>query len=272
MNKRKTAMNRSLPAGPRLFFLLVTVQALVVAAGVVWPALIPRLLPWDASPLNARFIAALYAMGALSALLCLLASRYAETRLTLIEIGLVTLLLLLITLPRLGEFAPPRDFPIGWLLSYSVDPLLAALLLWRMRGSDSSAAGRNLLGRLFVVYGAALAVLGLILLALPDLAARIWPWELPAVLGQLYSAFFLGMAACAALAAREPRWQAVRVYLISNLFVLVLVLVVSLLHLDRFRPGVSTWLWFGFCLAGVAVFTRALLARTGRQALSGALP
>src|SRR4051794_39543403 len=138
-------MDRQLSPWLRAFFLLVTVQALVVAAGVVWPGLIPQLLPWQASPLNARFIAALYAMGALSALLCLIAPRYAATRITLIEIGLVTLLLLLNTLPRLGEFVAPRPFPIGWLLSYTVDPLLAALLLWRMRGQDPAPAGPNAL-------------------------------------------------------------------------------------------------------------------------------
>jgi hypothetical protein len=265
-------MARSLPIWLRAFFLLVTVQALVVAAGVVWPALIPRLLPWDASPLNARFIAALYAMGALSALLCLLAPRYAVVRITLIEIGLVTLLLLLITLPRLGEFAPPRDLPVGWLLSYSVDPLLAALLLWRMRGRDQAPVGSNQLAPLFIAYAAALGLLGLVLLGLPELAARIWPWGLPEVLGQLYSAFFLGMAACAGVAAREPRWEAVRVYLIANLFLLVLVTIVSLLHIEQFRAGPATWIWFACCLLGIAAFCRALLRRASRSAPSAAIP
>jgi hypothetical protein len=262
-------VDRSIPVWLRAFFLLVTLQALVVAAGVVWPALIPRLLPWDASPLNARFIAALYAMGGLSALLCLIAPRFAETRIALIEIGLVTLLLLLITLPRLGEFAPPRALPIGWLLSYTVDPLLAAGLLWRMRGHDRPPAGRSPLALLFGVYAVALGVLGVVLLALPALAASIWPWELPAVLGQLYSAFFLGMAACAALAAREPRWEAVRIFMIANLLLLVLVVVISLLHADRFRPGLTTWIWYAFCCAGAVAFAGVLLRRSGRLTLGG---
>jgi hypothetical protein len=265
-------MTRSLPIWLRAFFLLVTVQALVVAAGVVWPALIPRLLPWDASPLNARFIAALYAMGGLSALLCLLAPRYAEVRIVLIEVGLVTLLLLLITLPRLGEFTPPRAFPTGWVLSYSVDPLLAALLLWRMRGRDAALAGSNQSTRLLRVYAVVLAALGLILGGLPELAARIWPWELPTVLGQLYSAFFLGMAACAWLAARESRWEGAKIYLVANLFLLVLVVIVSLLHIDRFRTGPATWIWFALCLTGIAAFGRAWFGRASRPAPSAALP
>ena len=39
-------------------------------------------------------------------------------------------------------------------------------------------------------YAAALGLVGLLLLLAPALAGRIWPWELPEVLGQLYSAFF----------------------------------------------------------------------------------
>jgi hypothetical protein len=226
-------MGRSLSPWLRAFFLLVTVQALVVAAGLVWPSLISQLLAWEASPLNVRFIAALYAMGGLSALLSLLATRYVTGRVTLSEIGLVTLLLLLITLPCLGEFVAPRLFQIGWLLSYTIDPLLAALLLWRMRGHDQAPAGANLLAPMFIAYAVALGLIGLVLLALPGLAAQTWPWELPVVLGQLYSVFFLGIAACSALAAREPRWAGVRIYLIANLFLLVLVVIVSLLHIDR---------------------------------------
>lgn len=261
-------MDRSVPGWLRAFFLLVTVQALVVAAGVVAPNLIPRLMPWDASPLNARFIAALYAMGCLSALLCLRARHYAETRIVLIEIGLVTLLLLLVTLPRLGEFVPPRPFPWGWLVSYIADPLLVGVLLWLVRGRDLAEAGWNRFRTVFLGYAAVVGVVGAVLLALPGLAAQLWPWELPAILGQLYSTFLLGMAACAWLAAREPRWEGVRIFVIANCFVNLLVLVVSLLHLSRFSPGVSTWVWFAFCALSAALFGGILLRQNRQPALS----
>jgi hypothetical protein len=87
------------------------------------------------------------------------------------------------------------------------------------------------------------------------------------VLGQLYSAFFLGMAACAALAARESRWAGVKIFLIANLFLLTLVVIVSLLHIGRFHAGPATWIWFGFCLIAAASFARALLERMSRQPL-----
>ncbi len=96
----------------RFFFLLVLVQALLIGRALLWPEAIASNLPWPASPLNARFIASLYCMGAISALLCMAARRYAEVRISLIEIGFVTGVLLLLTLPHLGEF-PPRHFHIA---------------------------------------------------------------------------------------------------------------------------------------------------------------
>jgi hypothetical protein len=264
-------MDRSIPRGLRAFFLLITIEALVVAAGLIWPALIPRLIPWDASPLNARFIGALYAMGTLSALLATLARTYDEVRITLISIAVITLLILLVTLAHLGEFAPPRSFPAGWLLSYLADPILAGLLLWQLRRRAWGAGGRNTLTTAFRIYAAVMGTLGIILLTLPSLAARIWPWELPASLGQLYSAFLIGLAVCAVIASREAEWENVRIYTIANLSMLVLVVIVSLVHFDRFRPGVATWLWFGFCLAGIAAFAAALLRRTRQAALRGSL-
>src|SRR5690349_9222933 len=62
----------------RLFFLLVVIQAFTIGRALIWPELIAQNLPWPASTLNARFVAALYWMGAISALLSMVAGRFAE--------------------------------------------------------------------------------------------------------------------------------------------------------------------------------------------------
>ena len=80
-----------LPIWLRLYFLFVLIQAVLVGSAIIEPPWITVVLPWDASPLNARFIAALYLMGAISALLCMIAARYAEVRISLIEIGVEAL-------------------------------------------------------------------------------------------------------------------------------------------------------------------------------------
>ena len=258
-----------LPIWLRLFFAFVLAQALLVGCSIVWPGLITLVLPWDASPLNARFVSALYLMGAASALLCMVAARYAEVRISLIQIGLLTGLLLLITVPHFGEFTA-ATFPYRWTIFYTIDPLAAGLIVWLLRASDPPATGRNPYAPLFLAYALVLGIAGVLLLALPGLAANLWPWALPPVLGQVYSGFFLTFAAGGLLAAREPRWQGVRIYTIANAAMLALILGVSLVHADRFKPGLATWAWYASCLIGLAAFGAGTLRRSGWPALKGA--
>jgi len=256
------------PVWLRLVLAPVLIQALLIGQALVWPDQITVVLPWAASPLNARFIASLYWMGAISVILSIFARRYAELRITLIEIGLLTGGLLLLTLPHLGEFSA-ETFPYRWLIFYTLDPLLIGLILWRMRGRDPAPAGRNALAPLFIGYAAVLAIVGLILLALPMLAARLWPWALPPILGQVYSVFFLTFAVGGLLAARETAWAGVWVYVLANLAMLLLIITVSLYHSDRFKPGPPTWVWYSVCLIGAIGFAAALLhrLRTDRRIL-----
>ena len=58
-------------------------------------------------------------------------------------------------------------------------------------------------------------------------------------------------------------------YAIAQLFLVVLVVLASLLHIDRFRAGPATWLWFALCLVGAAAFAALLLRRSGQPALRG---
>jgi hypothetical protein len=255
----------------RLFFLLVLVQALSIGRSLIWPEQIAANLPWPASPLNARFVAALYWMGAASALLSILAATYAELRIALIEIGVVTGTLLLLTLPHLGEFTP-ATFPYRWIILYTLDPLAVGFILWRMRGRTPAPSGRNPFAPLFVIYAAVLGLAGVVLLVAPAAAARLWPWNLPPILGQVYSIFFLTFALGGVLAAREPGWEGVWIYLAANLLMLVLVIAVSLYHADRFVAGLATWMWYLLCVAGALAFGAALFRRPRQPIEQGALP
>jgi hypothetical protein len=254
----------------RLFFLLVLIQALTIGRSLFWPEQITANLPWPASPLNARFIAALYWMGGISALLSMLAPRYADVRISLIEIGVVTGVLLLLTLPHLAEFTS-ETFPYRWIILYTIDPLVVGAILWFLRGRDRVPAGRNQHARLFIVYASVLGCAGLVLLVAPTFAAQLWPWTLPAILGQVYSIFFLTFALGGLLAATEPRLEGVWVYLSANLVMLLLIIAVSLYHADRFKAGPSTWLWYGLCLAGIMAFAMALIRRPQHTAAQGAV-
>jgi hypothetical protein len=73
----------------------------------------------------------------------------------------------------------------------------------------------------------------------------LWPWNLTPILAQVYSVFFLTFAIGALLCARDPRPEAGRIFVDANIVMLVLILAVSVAYAERFRPGVSTWLWYG---------------------------
>jgi len=252
----------------RFFFLLVLVQAITIGRSLIWPDQITANLPWPASPLNARFIAALYWMGAISALLCIVARSYAAVRISLIEIGVITGGLRLLTIPHLGEFTPDT-FPYRWMILYTIDPLVVGLILWRMRGRDPAPVGRNPNARLFTVYAAVLARAGIVLLVAPTLAAQLWPWTLPAILAQVYSIFFLTFVLGGLLAAGEPRWEGVWIYVTANLVMLLLIIAVSLYHADRFKTGLATFMWYGLCLAGAFAFAAILIRRPRQIAARG---
>ena len=250
-----------IPLWLRLFFLFVVLQALLVGSALFDPTLISLVLPWPASPLNARFIAALYLMGAISAALCMCAGSYAAVRISLIEIGVVTGGLLLITVPHFGEFAADR-FPYRWTIFYTIDPLAAAAIAWTYRRRDPPPGPANRYRALFGAYAAVLGVAGVVLLFLPSVAVGLWPWALPPILGQVYSIYFLTFAVGALLSAAEARWVGIWIYCAANLGLLVLVIIVSLLHRERFASGPSTWIWFALCTLGLVGFGRLLLSHS----------
>lgn len=244
----------------RVLFGLVFGQALLLGVAIVWPTTIADTLPWPASALNARFIAALYCMGAVTSLLAILARGYREVRVPLVLVGILTGGLLLLTLPHLGEFTP-ATFPYRWVTFYFLDALIIGAVVWWLRGHDPVPQGRSRVAPLLFGYAGALAIAGAVMLVAPSFAVRVWPWHLTPILAQVYSVFFLTFAIGGLLCARDPRPEAARIFVWATIVMLVLVLAVSVGNADRFRPDVSTWLWYvlwgGALLAMVAAILRS---------------
>jgi hypothetical protein len=251
----------------RVVFVLVVAQAMLLGSALVWPELISLVLPWPASPLNARFVACLYLMGAASALLGAMAPRYAEVRISLVQVLAITGCLQLLTLPHLGEF-DAAGFPYRWLVFYTLDVVVIGAILLRWRGRDRAPGGgaHHPAAPLLLAYAAVTAVAGAVLLVAPGFAVQVWPWSLTPILAQVYSVFFLVFALGAWLAAWDARPEAGRISVAANLVMLVLVLTVSVANLDRFAAGPRTAVWFG--LFGAAAAVLAVVLSRGR---SGAL-
>jgi hypothetical protein len=227
-------------------------------------------VPLRLSPLNARFVAALYFSSALGLLLSIFVRHRTDARIFVFSFGLATSLILVVTLLHWPDFMadglPHRPL---WISAYVVDPILALLIipaagLWPIVG------GRQPLAPLFWATAGVLGLVGVVLLPAPAMAASLWPWTLPPVLSQVYGGFFLAFALAGGLAAREPSRVAVRNVAISCLTLALLSLLASLLHFDRFKAGPATLVWFGTLVVGAAAFAAALLWLAGPARRGGA--
>jgi hypothetical protein len=219
-------------------------------------------IPLRISPLNARFVAALYIAGGVGVLWAAFARRRSEARLFVIGFAFATALILVLTLLHWSDFmADQLPHRAIWIFVYVVDPLLAAVIIPAAGLWPPRAGARHRLTSVFVVEGCVLGGLGLLLLLLPDVVAAGWPWTLPPLLGQLYACFFLSFALGAILAARETEPRAILGFGLSSLTLVVLVLIASLLHVDRFKPEPVTWVWFMAWGLGACALLAALISQ-----------
>src|SRR5258706_10555210 len=113
-----------MPWGVRVVLWITAAQALLLVLALVDPRYVNLLVPWPASPLNARFIASLYVALAIGVVACSVDRNYIEARIVLVGIAMVTIVLFFLTLVRM--YLHPHELPhapIFWLLFYAIDPL-----------------------------------------------------------------------------------------------------------------------------------------------------
>jgi hypothetical protein len=77
----------------------------------------------------------------------------------------------------------------------------------------------------------------------------------------MYSLHFLSLAFLCGLASREPRFNGVRILAAIFAVLAILVLGVSIYHIARFKPGISTITWFVFFALQLLVFGGLQLRR-----------
>ncbi len=270
-------MERSLPWWVRATLLFIAIQAFDFLRALIWPDMITALEPWQATPLNARFIAALYLATGIGVLLAGLARNFLQARIMLIAIGIATTVILFVSLFRLfthpHEFSP---FPYLWFSIYFIDPLLIGLGLWYIQKTalplvPSATRNDNIFAPLWAVGAIILATIGLPMLLLPGLAVQVWPWSVTEPLAQIYGAFFFALAILSVLSLRERSWEAVRISALVLMSLGVFVVFISLLHLDRFKSPLETLIWFGFFAAEALCFGVLVLLHQVRPLVKGAI-
>ncbi len=269
-------MERALPWWLRVTFFFITIQAFDFILALFRPDLILALEPWAATPLNARFIASLYLATGIGVLLCGLGRNFLQVRIVLIGIGVATSVLFVLTLYRL-YFYPGEipKFPLPWLVIYAIDAVLVALGIWHFRAEKPlqgpSPRVANPLSSLWITQTVILGGVGALMVLLPGLAITLWPWSVTMPLAQLYGAFFLALAVVTGLSISEWRWEGVRTPAIMLMCLGIAVVLISLIHIDRFKSPLALLIWFAVFAAEALIFGGLLLVQWVRPIGKGAL-
>lgn len=244
----------------RAYLVFAAVQGFSIGlTGLLSPADIE--IPLRITPINARFVAALYVAGGVGVLWGAFSQRRTQARLFVVAFTFATALILAVTLLHWSDFlAVGLPHQPVWMFDYIVDPLLGLAVIHFARLWRRWIMRRHTLTPLLVVQAVVFGVVGLALLVLPDTMAALWPWTLPPVLGQVYGCFFLTFALGAGVAASEVEPRAVRGFVLSTLTLMALVLLVSGLHIDRFKAEPVTLAWFAAFGLGFLVFAGVFAA------------
>jgi hypothetical protein len=251
-------MQRPAPWWLRALLLVGALEAIAIgASGLLDPqgSLFASLLPITVSPLNGRVIGAFYLAGAAGLLASLPMRRAHDMRLFVIGFGFIAGSLLIVTLAYWDEFTVDH-IPYGWLASYVIEPVVAAVAVIVYGLARPAAPGPHRWTPLFVVEGVVFAVIGVVMLIAPGTAVDLWPWALTTLLARVYAPFFLGFALGALLAAWERRAAVVLPLATASLTLMLLLLVASLQHRDRFT-GAGEWVWFAGLALGALAFGTA---------------
>ncbi len=261
-------MDKPVPWWLRAYLLFAAFQGWALGGtGLVTPDEIQ--IPLRMTPLNERFVAALYLAGGIGVLLAAFSRRRGEARIFVLGFAFAITVILVQILLRWNDYMadslPHRPAFLG---AYVLDFIFSVVVVPAAGYLVVPPRVRHARTVLFLIESVVLAVVGLALLLVPVLAAQVWPWALPPVLSQLYAAFFLSVALGAFLAAGDSSEVAIRTFTVTTLALTVLILVASLLHLSRFKPEPVTPIWFASFLAGAVLFAvaffRDAIGRAGR--------
>ena len=127
--------------------------------------------------------------------------------------------------------------------------------------------------RLYFLLQALILIVGaVLLLALPGVMIRIWPWDLTPQLARLHGAPVLCFGVASFQLARVRRYREIRIPVAGMLVFAVAVLVASAIHREMFAsasPAMIAW-FAGFAIA--ALILAFLFVQSGRKSAAPAPP
>jgi len=225
------------------------------------------LAPLDLTPLNGRFVGALYVSGGIGILLAALGRTTRDVRAILAAFLAITALVECVTFVYWSDFTKDSS-PVIWLVTYTVDPIVLVVVLWPMWRARKDGQGADVrlrpVAAILRVQAVVFGVTGVALLIGTGGIRGLWPWTLPELVARLYASFFLAVALGSVIAARRPTVAMARTILAPALAIPALGIVAALPHLSRLESGLPTVAWFGgnalvalIALAGLVLLEQA---------------
>jgi hypothetical protein len=163
---------------------------------------------------SATLLGAFYWSASIMAYLSLRRREWARARVGLPGVTVFLWATLAVTLLHLDAFhlgsgpVTARVAAWGWLVAYTVDPVLVTAALLRQRrarGEDPPRSRPLVRGISLALWssGALVAALGILLIAAPATAAGMWPWPLTALTSRACGAWILAVGCLLATMAWE---------------------------------------------------------------------
>ena len=264
-----------LTPGEKTFFAIVALSALWVGAwAYIEPALVQNGIPWSAPQFHARLTGAAYLSAFVFCVMSASARSYAEVRIVLSMIAIWTLVLLIVTPFYLTLDDYDREPIWIWLGALVIYLVIAPWLMFVHQGSYAEpGAVPPMWARLYFLLQALILIVGaVLLLALPGVMIRIWPWDLTPQLARLHGAPVLCFGVASFQLARVRRYREIRIPVAGMLVFAVAVLVASAIHREMFAsasPAMIAW-FAGFAIA--ALILAFLFVQSGRKSAAPAPP
>ena len=240
--------------GQKIFFGVICAAALLVAIlGLFNPAYLATVFTWLVlPPLHARFVGAIYLLGAVFMAGCLFAKQQAEVRWGVQMIGIWTGMLFLISMRNLGAFDLGL-LPVQiWFASYIIYPIIAIIMTIRQPSMTHSASlpgpelarwAKNFL----LTQGVLVSLLSIALFLAPESMSTLWPWKVTPVLAQMYAGPLLSYGLGSFLFAKQDQVLGVRAIVPAMLAFTITTVIVSFLHVSLFSFNeIADLLWFAW--------------------------
>jgi hypothetical protein len=198
---------------------LVAAFVIIILVLAIWvlylhPDETDQFFAWTIKPrMTALAMGAGYAMGAYFFARVLLSPRWHRAGLGFLPITVFTIFMLLATVLHWDRFHQGTFSFALWVVVYVITPFLVPFIWLRNRAADpgtsepSDLIVPSMVRQAAGIAGIAVSLFGILIFIIPDLAIRIWPWQLTPLTARVLAGWLMLPGIGGLVLSREARWS-----------------------------------------------------------------